>query len=85
MILILVVNQMLAMMVDIEDDPEWSLSDEIDDDDCDTNAVAGESALDRFACGVGGKTMLPHIIEQIPSFLQNRKFLCNMLQFVRVI
>ncbi|KAJ8031234.1 Importin-5 [Holothuria leucospilota] len=70
----LIMNQMLAMMVDIDDDPEWSLSDEIDDDDCDTNAVAGESALDRFACGVGGKTMLPHIIEQIPSFLQNQNW-----------
>lgn len=64
---------MLAMMLDIEEDPEWSLSDEIDDDDNDSNAVAGESALDRFACGVGGKTMLPYIIEQIPQFLQNRK------------
>ena len=29
------VPQMLAMMVDMEDDPEWSTSDDIDDDDCD--------------------------------------------------
>ena len=24
---------MLAMMVDLEDDPEWSVSDELEDDD----------------------------------------------------
>jgi len=24
---------MLAMMVDLEDDPEWSISDELDDED----------------------------------------------------
>ncbi|XP_071839523.1 importin-5-like [Apostichopus japonicus] len=70
----MIMNEMLAMMLDIEEDPEWSLSDEIDDDDNDSNAVAGESALDRFACGVGGKTMLPYIIEQIPQFLQNQSW-----------
>lgn len=29
------VPQMLAMMVDMEDDPEWSTSDDVEDDDCD--------------------------------------------------
>ena len=32
---IFIVPQMLAMMVDIEDEPEWSASDDPDDDDCD--------------------------------------------------
>ncbi|XP_070538592.1 importin-5-like [Ptychodera flava] len=67
----MIVPQMLAMMVDLEDDPEWSVSDEVDDDDNDSNAIAGESALDRFACGIGGKTILPHIIANIPQMLQN--------------
>ena len=63
------------MMVELEDDdPDWAKSDEIEDDDCDSNAVAGESALDRFACGIGGKTMLPHIISQIPPILQSGKY-----------
>ncbi|XP_071481332.1 importin-5-like [Diadema antillarum] len=66
-----VVPLMMKMMTDLEDDPEWALSDEIEDDDSDSNAVAGESALDRFACGIGGKTMLPHIIAIVPSLLQN--------------
>ena len=30
-----VVPQMLAMMVDLEEDPEWSTTDDLDDDDCD--------------------------------------------------
>ncbi|XP_041482292.1 importin-5-like [Lytechinus variegatus] len=61
---------MLNMMMDLEDDPDWANSDEIDDEDNDSNAVAGESALDRFACGIGGKTILPHIINAIPKMLQ---------------
>ncbi|XP_071950516.1 importin-5-like [Antedon mediterranea] len=66
-----IVPEMLAMMVDIEDDPDWADSDEVDDDDFDTNAVTGESALDRFACGIGGKFILPHIIATVPQMLQN--------------
>jgi hypothetical protein len=29
----LIVPQILAMMVDLEDDPEWSIQDEIEDED----------------------------------------------------
>lgn len=32
-LLIVTVPEMLAMMVDLEDDPEWSVSDELDDED----------------------------------------------------
>ena len=66
--------QVLAMMVDLEDEDDWSTADEIEEEDNDTNAIAGESALDRLACGLGGKTMLPHIIGNIPTLLQNRKY-----------
>lgn len=38
-----------------------------------SNAVAGESALDRMACGLGGKLVLPMIKEHIMQMLQNRK------------
>lgn len=30
-----------------------------------------ESALDRLACGLGGKTMLPHIVANIPQMLDS--------------
>ncbi|XP_053986559.1 importin-5 [Hylaeus anthracinus] len=61
----------LKMMTDIEEDEKWSFSDEIVDDDNDSNNVAAESALDRLACGLGGKTMLPQIVQNIPSMLNN--------------
>ncbi|XP_043927244.1 importin-5 [Protopterus annectens] len=63
--------QMLAMMVDLEDDDDWAVADELEDDDFDSNAVAGESALDRVACGLGGKLVLPMIKEHIMQMLQN--------------
>ncbi|KAK2573809.1 Importin-5 [Acropora cervicornis] len=66
-----IVPEMLALMVDLEDDPEWSVSDELDDEDAESNPVAGESSLDRLACGLGGKTVLPHIIVTVPQMLQN--------------
>ncbi|XP_067116750.1 importin-5 [Osmerus mordax] len=65
------VPQMLAMMVDLEEDEEWAMADELEDDDFDSNAVAGESALDRIACGLGGKIMLPMIKQHIMQMLQN--------------
>ncbi|XP_060681846.1 importin-5 [Hemiscyllium ocellatum] len=65
------IPQMLAMMVDLENDENWSNSDELEDDDFDSNAVAGESALDRIACGLGGKVVLPLIKEHIMQMLQN--------------
>ena len=40
----------------------------------DSNSVAGESSLDRLACGLGGKAVLPHIIVTVPQMLQNREF-----------
>uniref|UniRef100_A0A7N8XCL0 Importin-5 n=1 Tax=Mastacembelus armatus TaxID=205130 RepID=A0A7N8XCL0_9TELE len=65
------VPQMLTMMVDLEDDDEWAMADELEDDDFDSNAVAGESALDRIACGLGGKIILPMIKQHIMQMLQN--------------
>ena len=38
----------LHMMTDIEDEDDWATSDELADDDNDSNAVVAESALDRW-------------------------------------
>ncbi|XP_068446299.1 importin-5 [Clinocottus analis] len=70
-IVALSVPQMLAMMVDLEEDDEWAMADELEDDDFDSNAVAGESALDRMACGLGGKIILPMIKQHIMQMLHN--------------
>ncbi|XP_039296349.1 importin-5 [Nilaparvata lugens] len=61
----------LKMMTDIEEIENWSVSDEVAEDDNDSNNVVAESALDRLACGLGGKTILPHIVNNIPSMLSN--------------
>lgn len=66
-----IINEMLSFMIDIEDDEEWSFQDNLEDTDVDSNPVTGESSLDRFTCGLGGKAVLPHIISTIPQMLQH--------------
>ncbi|XP_023288380.1 importin-5 isoform X2 [Orussus abietinus] len=62
---------LLKTMTNIEEDEEWSFSDKLFEENSDSNTVAAESALDRLACGLGGKTILPQIIQNIPSMLSN--------------
>ena len=38
-----------------------------------SNAIAGETSLDRLANALGGKAVLPHIIANIPQMLQSGK------------
>lgn len=64
------IQAILRMMTEIEDEDDWATSDEAADDDSDSNAVVAESALDRMACGLGGKTMFPHILNATPQMLQ---------------
>lgn len=61
----------LKMMTELEDDDDWSVSDEIEEDDSGENNVIAESALDRLACGLGGKAILPHIMTNIPNMLHS--------------
>jgi hypothetical protein len=61
----------LEMMTDLEDDEEWAVSDEIETDDTGENSVIAESALDRLACGLGGKAILPYIVSNIPTMMNN--------------
>lgn len=69
--IISLVPLVLKMMTDLEEDEKWSFSDEIIEEDNDSNNVVAESALDRLACGLGGKTMLPQIVQNIPTMLNN--------------
>lgn len=34
-----------------------------------SNPITGESAMDRLACALGGKTMLPHILTNVNNML----------------
>jgi len=74
------VPQLLEMMVDLDDDAEWSTKDTIEDEEDDSNAVVGESSLDRLSCALGGKTVLTYILTTVQTMLQNRKlfFFANL-------
>lgn len=61
----------LQMMTDIEHDDQWAVSDEVSDEDSSDNNCIAESALDRLACGLGGKAVLPHILKTIPTMLNH--------------
>lgn len=71
------VPHILAMMVDLQDDDDWVNADEMEEDDFDSNAVAAESALDRLACGLGGKVVLPMTKEHIMQMLQSHDWKCR--------
>lgn len=61
----------LQMMTDVEHDVNWSTSDDVECEDSSDNNCIAESALDRLACGLGGKTVLPHILKTIPQMLSH--------------
>ncbi|KAG8277165.1 Importin-5 [Homalodisca vitripennis] len=67
----ILVPLILKMMTDLDDDDDWSVLDEISEDDNDSNNVVAESALDRLACSLGGKTMFPQIVQNIPDMMKH--------------
>jgi len=75
----MMVEQMLALMVDLEDGDEalieWSVADESnEDDDEEANHVIGENSIDRFACALGGKIVLPEVMKHVPQMLNNEEW-----------
>uniref|UniRef100_A0A1W7RAB9 Importin-5 n=1 Tax=Hadrurus spadix TaxID=141984 RepID=A0A1W7RAB9_9SCOR len=64
-----IVPQIFAMMMDVEEEPDWVISEDVDDEDNDTNPAVGESSLDRLACSLGGKSILPLVINCLPQML----------------
>lgn len=62
----------LQMMTDdLDDNEDWAMSDEVTENDNSDNNIIAESSLDRLACGLGGKTVLPHVINAIPAMLSH--------------
>jgi len=66
-----VVQACLKLMTDIDEDEDWTTDDDPEEEDSDSNAVVAECALDRLACGLGGKTVFPHIMSITPTMLQS--------------
>jgi len=65
------VQACLTMMTDLEEEEDWAISDEPLEEDNESNAVVADSALDRLAVGLGGKTVFPHILQLTPTMLQH--------------
>ncbi|VDO98727.1 unnamed protein product [Soboliphyme baturini] len=65
------IQQCLALMVDIEDDEDWATADDYEDEDSDSSAVVGETSLDRLACCLGGKVFLQPCLQFISPMLSN--------------
>ncbi|CAG4963657.1 unnamed protein product [Parnassius apollo] len=61
----------LAMMCELDDEPDWAVQDDVADEDNDANYVTAEAALDRMCCGLGGKIMLGLIVGQVPEMLNS--------------
>ncbi|GFR15019.1 importin-5 [Trichonephila clavata] len=63
---------LLSMMTDIEEDDRWNYVDDDNSDiDSESTPVVAESALDRMACALGGKSVLPYILNTLPQMLQS--------------
>ncbi|CAL8124033.1 unnamed protein product [Orchesella dallaii] len=65
------VHLMLEMMTSLDDEFEWEKSDEPVEEDSDAEATTAESSLDRFACALGGKTILPIVMTQVHTMLMS--------------
>uniref|UniRef100_A0A2S2Q881 Importin-5 n=1 Tax=Sipha flava TaxID=143950 RepID=A0A2S2Q881_9HEMI len=65
------VIQVLELMATVEDEDDWGTQDDPDESDQESMSVMAESALDRLACGLGGKTMLPQILTNVSPMLTN--------------
>lgn len=55
----------------------WSVSDEQAEEDNESTSVVAESSLDRLACGLGGKTVLPHINATLTQMLTSDQWKCR--------
>ncbi|XP_026818169.1 importin-5-like [Rhopalosiphum maidis] len=69
--IIQLIGQVLELMTNVEDDDDWGTQDDPNEIDQESLSVIAESALDRLACSLGGKIMLPHIISNVSSMLDN--------------
>lgn len=64
-----IVLRILAFMTSIDDDPEWYTSCTIDKDSDEPDAI-GEAALDRVSNSLGGKILLPILMEELTLMLR---------------
>ena len=62
------------MMSELEEDDEWVDSDEPCEEDSDGNPAIAEAAIDRLACALGGKTILPIVMSHVQTMLGSARW-----------
>ncbi|KAL6567131.1 hypothetical protein OROMI_015535 [Orobanche minor] len=63
-------TNLMKMLLDVEDDPEWHSAEAKDEDAGETsNYCVGQECLDRLAIALGGNTIVPVASEQLPAYL----------------
>lgn len=67
------VTQCLSLMTDVgiddDDAEEWNESEDLDQDESDSNHVAGEQCMDRLANKLGGSAILPPTFNWLPRMM----------------
>lgn len=66
-----VIPIILEWMSELDDEPDWYTSENMDDDDNDSNETAGEQAMDRLAIYLGAKIVLPVSFSIIPVLVSS--------------
>ncbi|KND04212.1 uncharacterized protein SPPG_01645 [Spizellomyces punctatus DAOM BR117] len=60
---------LLEWMGNLEDEEKWFTTDDIEDEDCESDDIIAGEALDRLARALGGKAVLPVTFSYIPTML----------------
>ncbi|EYU39259.1 hypothetical protein ABFS82_04G225100 [Erythranthe guttata] len=61
---------LMKMLLDVEDDPDWHSAEDKDEDAGETsNYSVGQECLDRLSIALGGNTIVPVASEQLPAYL----------------
>ncbi|KAF2641308.1 ARM repeat-containing protein [Massarina eburnea CBS 473.64] len=67
------VTQCLSLMTDVgaddDDAEEWNATEDVGEDESDSNHVAGEQTMDRLANRLGGQTVLPPTFNWLPRMM----------------
>ncbi|TPX44882.1 hypothetical protein SeLEV6574_g04238 [Synchytrium endobioticum] len=66
------VPTLLEWMADVEDDPGWYTTTDLEDMDNDDFPLVGEQAMDRLARYLGGKTIVPVTFGLIPKMISSQ-------------
>lgn len=67
------ISVILRMMSVIPDDPNWDFDEDTEEEN-DSKHLVGEAALDRIACTLGGKTVLPIVLNSLTGMLSSAEW-----------